>query len=68
MHEAPHASCQHCGKGLYRRPHGWEDTDGITVCVKAPLAQVGQGTRPDYVLHQPMPAGLRGAETVPDLP
>lgn len=57
----PHASCRGCGRGLWPRGENWSDADGIEVCVKAPLEAVGQGERPDYVFHEPMPAGLRGA-------
>jgi hypothetical protein len=61
MTPAADASCQHCARGIWRRPWGWEDGDGVTVCIKAPLENIGLGIRPDYVGHQPMPAGLRGA-------
>jgi hypothetical protein len=57
----PEASCRGCGKGISLRPYGWEDADGSLVCVKAVLGEIGSAQRPDYVMHQPMPAGLRGA-------
>jgi hypothetical protein len=57
-------TCRGCGTSLYPldtdQPR-WEDANGITVCVKAGTASIGRGLRPDYVFHQPMPAGLRGA-------
>lgn len=38
----------------------WIDGHGFMVCVPSPLAGIGHGQRPDYVFHQPMPAGLDG--------
>jgi hypothetical protein len=57
----PDAMCRGCERGIWQRDRGWEDGDGIVVCVKAPLENIGLGKRPDYVEHQPMPTGLRGA-------
>lgn len=57
----PQAACRGCGRGLWPRGQNWADRDGIEVCVKAPLEAAGHGERPAYVLHEPMPAGLRGA-------
>lgn len=58
------ATCRGCAKPI-RHLGGqsvlWEDPDGITVCVKARLAFIGRGELPDFVFHQPMPAGLHGA-------
>jgi hypothetical protein len=61
----PAASCQGCGKGLWPRGENWADADGFEVCVKI-VARLSTepGERPVYVLHQPMPAGLRGAPAV----
>lgn len=60
--DIPTASCRGCGKGIRRGPTQlWEDADGIVVCVKARLEDIGFGGRPDYVYHQPMPEGMRGA-------
>jgi hypothetical protein len=58
------ASCRGCSKPirlLSTEGELWEDAAGLTTCVKARLADIGAGQRPDYVLHQPMPAGLVGA-------
>jgi hypothetical protein len=58
--------CRGCSKPIWRLDtptEMWEDADGITACVKARLEDIGHGQRPDYVLHQPMPAGLVGAPT-----
>jgi hypothetical protein len=60
----PQAKCQGCEKGLWPRGENWSDADGFEVCIKVPLKDTGTGQRPDYVLHQPMPAGLRGAPAV----
>jgi hypothetical protein len=60
----PEATCRGCGAAIRRSAAGtelWEDPDGITVCVKAGLGSIGSGRPADYVYHQPMPAGLRGA-------
>jgi len=58
-------TCRGCGQEItptFRegQPTLWEDKTGVTVCVKAPLEGIGRGTRPDYVFHEPMPAGLLG--------
>jgi len=58
------AYCRGCSapiRPLNTESELWEDADGITVCVKARLEDIGAGQRPDYVFHQPMPAGLVGA-------
>lgn len=58
------ANCRGCSKPIRRlnaESELWEDADGVTVCVKAPLEDVGVGQRPDYVFHLPMPDGLVGA-------
>ena len=60
--DRPSALCRGCENVI--RPVGgglWEDAAGVTVCVKARLADIGQGECPDYVFHQPMPEGLLGA-------
>jgi hypothetical protein len=57
----PEAACMHCGRGIWLRPWGWADADGLVVCVKAPAEQIVSGQVPNYVVHQPMPAGLRGS-------
>jgi hypothetical protein len=59
--EAPEAKCRGCGQDIWLRVYGWETRDGLVVCVKVPLSEVGNGVRPDYVEHIPMPAGLAGA-------
>jgi len=58
------AKCRGCDRGLWPRGERWADADGFEVCVKAPLGDIGHGQRPDYVFHEPMPAGLRGAPAV----
>ena len=57
----PEAACCGCGKGLWRRGDRWADQDGIEVCIKAPPGQ----PRPDFVFHEPFPAGFRGAPVAP---
>ena len=60
------AACRHCGSKLHELPATegplWADADGFTVCIKAamppPDDKVGL---PDYVYHEPMPKGFRGA-------
>ncbi len=56
-------TCRHCGKPLRRvsdDPRAlvhdvlWEDPDGVVGCIRG-----APGWR-ELVLHQPMPAGLRG--------
>jgi hypothetical protein len=59
--DAPTANCRGCGTGILLRAGYWQDVYGIAVCVKARLEDTGQGERPDYVFHEPMPEGLRGA-------
>lgn len=62
LDEERHASCRHCGALLTKLRLGhWMDPNGIMVCVKAPLSSIGQGRVPNWLLHEPMPAGLRGA-------
>jgi hypothetical protein len=57
-------SCRHCGNCLRRLKNGyWVDGDGMYACVKAPLESAGSGRPAGFVLHEPMPAGLRGAAT-----
>jgi hypothetical protein len=50
--------CRHCGRHLTMIPYGWIDENGIAVCQKytgpLPVPECG------YMLHEPMPAGLRG--------
>jgi hypothetical protein len=54
--------CRGCGKPVWiGAGEYWEDADGLSVCVKAPLEDAGQGRCPGFVFHEPMPAGLRGA-------
>jgi hypothetical protein len=60
----PQAKCRGCQKGLWARGENWADGDGIEVCVKVPLEAIGHGERPGYVLHEPMPEGLRGSPAV----
>jgi hypothetical protein len=49
-----YAQCRHCGGNIMLLPSGrWINGQGIYVCMKGPPGQAG-------VLHQPMPAGLRG--------
>jgi hypothetical protein len=57
----PQALCLGCDEPLWRYGDNWGDKRGILVCVKARLADIGGGKTPDYVFHQPMPAGFRGA-------
>jgi hypothetical protein len=50
------ARCRHRDHKIHLTPRGtWEDDDGLEVCVKAPPDQVGSGTRPDYIVHEPAP-------------
>ena len=51
------AECRHCGKSLERIVAGWVDEAGFFACVKGGLPGSGRGP----VLHDPMPAGLRGS-------
>ncbi len=60
----PQASCKGCEESLWHRGGRWADEAGIEVCVKAPPEVIGHGQRPDYVFHEPMPAGLRGSPAV----
>ena len=57
--------CRHCAALLTEFPAGgvWEDADGFVVCIKLPLTEIiGRGDNPaDYVFHEPMPEGFRGA-------
>lgn len=59
------AMCRHCGSKLYELATDgplWADADGFTVCMKASMPAQGDKTGlPDYVYHEPMPAGMRGA-------
>jgi hypothetical protein len=58
------ALCRHCGAKVWESSELqlWADADGFTVCMKAPLPPRGDKTGlPDYVFHQPMPDGMRGA-------
>jgi hypothetical protein len=57
----PQALCQGCSQPLWRYGDNWGDKKGILVCIKAQIEDIGHGETPDYVFHQPMPAGLRGA-------
>lgn len=57
----PHALCQGCDQPLWRAGDNWADGRGILVCIKAQIEDTGHGETPDYVFHQPMPDGLRGA-------
>jgi len=59
--DVPQASCRGCGTGIALLAGYWADVNGLTVCVKARLEDIGHGELPDYVFHQPMPEGLRGA-------
>ena len=62
------AYCRGCSapiRPLSTEPVRWEDANGIIVCVKARLEDVGSGRWPDYVFHQPMPDGLVGAPLQP---
>lgn len=60
--DIPTANCRGCGTGIRRGPTGlWQDVNGIVVCAKPRLEDIGHGEPPDYVYHQPMPEGLRGA-------
>jgi hypothetical protein len=57
-------TCRGCAKPIFplnTEPPRWEDAAGLTVCVKATRESVGHGEFPDFVFHQPMPDGLRGA-------
>jgi hypothetical protein len=52
--------CRGCGAVLEKLPSGlWADENGITVCVR--LSCDGIAIPSKYVLHVPMPEGLRGA-------
>lgn len=55
-------TCRGCGKEITPAGFGgyWTDKAFLVVCVKARLEDIGHGQRPDYVLHAPMPPGLRG--------
>jgi hypothetical protein len=59
----PAATCRGCDHSLWRRGERWADSAGVEVCIKVRLEDAGHGQRPDYVFHQPLPAGLRGAPT-----
>lgn len=54
--EASTARCRHGDHKIHLTPRGtWEDDGGLEVCVKAPADQAAQGTRPDYIVHEPAP-------------
>lgn len=60
------ALCRHCQAKLHElnKTDGplWADADGHIVCWQAPMPPPGDKTGlPDYVYHEPMPSGLRGA-------
>lgn len=55
------ATCRGCDEPLWQRGDSWADSAGVEVCIKAKLEDIGHGELPDFVLHQPMPSGLRGA-------
>ena len=66
----PHVMCRHCGKRIFLRGEVWCDELAIPACVRGHIApapgaparglfRVMEVTEP--VLHEPMPAGLRGA-------
>ena len=67
----PTATCRHCGKPVFLRGEVWCDEDGIPVCIRGRVAPARPDTPPagafrvmevtEPVLHEPMPAGLRGA-------
>lgn len=69
----PEAMCRHCGKKIWQTPppnSTWCDDDGFAACVKGQLGPRPVGHRPGErlpsvppVLHEPMPAGLRGEAT-----
>jgi hypothetical protein len=59
--DAAEALCRHCGHALWQRSYGWADWNGMVVCVKAQLSAIGHGPAPQYVVHEPMPEGTRGA-------
>lgn len=55
------ARCRHCAALIWQRPgqDWWEDAQGLTRCMKLPLADVGgPASLPG---HEPMPEGLPGA-------
>jgi hypothetical protein len=50
------ARCRHGDHKIHWTSRGtWEDENGLEVCVKAPLSKIGQGTVPDYIVHEPAP-------------
>jgi hypothetical protein len=56
------AMCRHCERWIVRLDSGiWIDADGFGVCVKACLGSIMSSTGADFVVHAPMPDGLRGA-------
>ena len=55
------AACRHCGCTIARIEAGWVDARGFCACVKAPPESLGHGRPAGFVLHEPMPGGLRGA-------
>jgi len=67
--QAPDVLCRHCGTVLIQTLLGdWTNARGFQACIKSPPEPPpGPGKNPDprvygnLVLHQPMPAGLRGA-------
>jgi hypothetical protein len=54
-------TCRHCGHPIEHITAGWTDADGFFACVKAPLESSGHGRPAGFVLHEPMPDGMRGA-------
>lgn len=54
------AACRHCGCSIEFTPAGWADAPGGLVCVKEPPGPAGHGKPGGFVLHEPMPGGLRG--------
>jgi hypothetical protein len=56
-------ACRGCTRALWPADGAkgqWEDADGRVVCFVGGRTGHAIGSSPHQVLHQPMPAGLRG--------
>lgn len=56
------ALCRNCDQLIVLLDSGnWVNADGISVCIKVELQDIGKTETPDYVKHNPMPEGFRGS-------
>lgn len=56
----PLVRCRHCAAELELRGGSWCDSKGITMCIKVSSSLI-TGSRPPYLLHEPMPFPLTGS-------